>query len=83
MHDEAVTASSTPEITSRRYLPYESAYLYGHTEVADGGYYLAELTLERRLVRDPTSNDPHRALRNYLAAEHGAPRHGGGRVLLR
>ena len=47
MRDEAVTASSAPGDTSGRYLPYESADLYGDLS---GGYYLADLTLERRLV---------------------------------
>ena len=50
-HEISVTASSAPGDTSRRHLPYESADSYGPTEVTDGGYYLAELTLERRLVR--------------------------------
>jgi hypothetical protein len=50
MHDEAVAASSQLSDTFGRYLPYESADSYGPTEVTDGGYYLAELTLERRLV---------------------------------
>ena len=47
MHDEAITVSSAPGDTYGRYLPYESADLYGDLS---GGYYLADLTLERRLV---------------------------------
>ena len=32
IHDEAVAASSAPSLTAGRYLPYESADLYGGLE---------------------------------------------------
>ena len=45
MHDEAVTASSAPGDTAGRYLPYESADLYG-------GYTLRSLIEAPLITRE-------------------------------
>jgi hypothetical protein len=67
MHDEAVTASSTPGETAGRYLPDKSADSYGPTELADGGYYLADLTLETRLVQVDLTADILEDMRTKIA----------------